>query len=106
VDADLLRRVRDSLPRSLNAGILMGDGGFCILGWTLTIAGYHPITIYGSTLAVNDARDGGSAVTLVARLLDLPEATVRVLAELNDTTPGTARVDAVRARLDELLADA
>ena len=99
----MVRRVRDTLPPTLNAGILMGDGGFCILGWALTAAGYHPITIYGSTLAVHDARAGGSAVTLVARLLDLPAATVRALAELNDTTPSASRVDAVRARLDDLL---
>ena len=99
----LVRQLRDSLPPRLNAGILMGDGGYCILGWALVSAGYHPIKIYGSTLAVHDPEGGGSAVAVVARLFDLPHATVRALAELNDATPGPDRVDAVRARLDELL---
>ena len=38
MNADLVARARDGLPRRLNAGILMGDGGFCVLGWMLLTA--------------------------------------------------------------------
>jgi hypothetical protein len=106
VNVELLDRVRDSLPDPLNAGVLMADGGFCILGWIVMSAGYHPITIYGSTLWVNDPTDGGSAVDVVARLCDLPVDRVRALAELSDASPKDARTDAVRRHLDELLASA
>jgi hypothetical protein len=104
VNTELLTRVRDSLPEQLNAGILMGDGGFCILGWIVLSAGYHPIAIYGSTCWVNHPETGGTAVDVVARLCDLAPDAVRALGEVNDATPAQNRVDAVRAHLDELLA--
>jgi hypothetical protein len=104
VNAALLRQVRDGLPPRLNAGILMGDGGFCILGWMLMSAGFHPIAIYNNTVAVSDARVGGPAVDVVARIFGLPVDVVVELAELNDATPTRQRVDAVRGRLDEILA--
>jgi hypothetical protein len=106
IDADRLRHLRDSLPPVLNAGILMGDGGFCVLGWMLFITGFHPITIYGNTLAVVEPARGGPAIDVVAREYRLPREVVVELARLNDATPSAARVDAVRARLDELLAGA
>jgi hypothetical protein len=106
VNTELVERVRNSLPPRLNAGILMGDGGFCILGWIILSAGYHPITIYGSTAFVNDPVEGGSAVDVVARLCGLDADSVRDLAELNDATPFDTRVEAVRAQLDQLLAGA
>jgi hypothetical protein len=99
----LLQRARDSLPPRLNAGILMGDGGFCALGWLLFCAGYHPITLYANTLAVVDLATGGPAVDVVARVYELPRDDVVVLARLNDATPSTARTEAVRAHLDHLL---
>ncbi len=84
--------LRNGLPSRLNAGILMGDGGFCILGWALFTIGFHPIGMYANTLAVVDPERGGPAIDVVA------------LARLNDDTPSATRVDAVRARLDEMLA--
>jgi hypothetical protein len=100
-----LRRVRDKLPERLNAGILLGDGGFCILGWMLTLAGFHPITMYNSTLFVADPdpRRSGLAVDVVAGIYGLPEAAVEELARTNDATPPERRVQAVRQMLDDLL---
>ena len=84
----------------------MGDGGFCILGWALFSVGFHPITMYGNTLAVVDPARGGPAVEVVAREYGLGREQVLDLARVNDATPMASRVDAVRARLDELLAEA
>ena len=100
-----LRRVRDKLPERLNAGILLGDGGFCILGWMLTLAGFHPIALYNSTLFVTDPdpRRSGLAVDVVAKTYGLPEDAVEELARTNDTTPAELRVETVRRMLDELL---
>jgi len=100
-----LRRVRDKLPERLNAGILLGDGGFCILGWMLTLAGFHPITLYNSTLFVTDPdpRRSGLAVEIVAGIYGLPQAAVEELARTNDTTPTERRVQTVRQMLDDLL---
>ncbi len=102
---DRLRRARDTLPSKLNAGILLGDGGFCILGWLLTVAGFHPITMYNSTLFVADPdpQRGGPVIDVVARLYGLPAERVQALARTNDDTPAPARVDAVRRELDRLL---
>ena len=58
VNTTRLERARDTLPRHLNAGILLGDGGFCVLGWMMVCAGFHEITIYSSFLAVLDPRNG------------------------------------------------
>ena len=102
----LLERVRDTLPRRLNAGILMGDGGFCILGWMLLTAGFHPITLYANTLGVVDPGAGGPAVDVVARVYALDREDVVALARLNDATPRADRTAVVRARLGELLAAA
>ncbi len=104
-DVDRLRRLRDSLPPALNAGILMGDGGFCVLGWMLFTAGFHPITMYGNTLAVVEPARGGPAIDVVAREYGLPRAAVVELARLNDATPSSTRVDVIRASLDELIAE-
>ena len=104
MNRELLRQARESLPRRLNAGILMGDGGFCVMGWMLICAGFHHITLYANTLGVVDPAVGGPAVDVVARVYDLPRDTVVELARLNDSTPRAARTEAVRARLDELLA--
>jgi hypothetical protein len=100
-----LRRVRDKLPERLNAGMLLGDGGFCILGWMLTLAGFHPITMYNSTLFVADPdpQRSGLAVHVVAGIYGLPEAAVEELARTNDTTPTERRVQAVRQMLDDML---
>ena len=103
VDRDRLARLRDSLPPALNVGILMGDGGFCVLGWMLFSIGFHPISMYGNTLAVVEPGRGGPAIDVVAREYRLPRSVVVELARLNDTTPAERRVDAVRARLDDLL---
>jgi hypothetical protein len=103
VNTDMVARVRDQLPPRLNAGILMGDGGCCILGWMLILAGYHPITIYANTNAVVDQHRGGPAIDVVAREYGLDHDTVVELARLNDATPTPARNDAVRARLTEML---
>jgi len=86
--------------------VLMADGGFCVLGWIVLSAGYHPIAIYGSTFWVNDPETGGTAVDVVARLCELSTEDVRALGELNDANPTESRVDAVRRHLDELLASA
>ena len=99
----LLLQARDSLPPRLNAGILMGDAGFCILGWMLFCAGYHPITLYANTIAVVDLTRGGVAIDVVAGPYDLPRAAVVELARLNDTTAVGQRTAAVRSRLTELL---
>ena len=106
MNTELLTRVRDTLPPQLNAGVLMADGGFCILGWIMLSAGFHPIVIYGSTLWVNDPESGGPAVEVVARLCDVPAERVRALAEVNDATPADTRVNAVREQLDALLESA
>jgi hypothetical protein len=104
VNAELLARARDGLPKRLNAGILMGDGGFCVLGWMLLSAGFHPITLYANTVGVADPGAGGPAVDVVARVYDLPRQAVVELARVNDTTPRAERSAAVRAGLDALLA--
>jgi hypothetical protein len=103
VNTEMVARVRDSLPPRLNAGILMGDGGCCILGWMITMAGYHPITIYANTNAVVDQHRGGPAIDVVAREYGLDRDVVVELARLNDRTPTPQRNDAVRARLTEIL---
>ena len=104
MDAARVRTLADSLPR-LNAGILMGDGGFCILGWMLFSAGFHPIALYANTVAVVDLERGvGNAIDVVAREYDLPREFVVELARVNDATPIEARTDAVREKLQELLA--
>ncbi len=104
MNAALLQRARDGLPKRLNAGILMGDGGFCVLGWMLVTAGYHPITLYSNTIGVVDPATGGPAVDVVARTYGLDRAAVVELARLNDSTPRAERTAAVRAALDALLA--
>jgi hypothetical protein len=103
MDVERVRHLRESLPSRLNAGILMGDGGFCILGWSLFVVGYHPITMYANTLAVVDPERGGPAIDVVAREYDLPRETVVALARCNDTTAAKSRVEAVRSYLDTLL---
>jgi hypothetical protein len=105
VNADLLRQVRDGLPKRLNAGILMGDGGFCILGWMLLTAGYHPITLYSNTVGVVDPATGGPAIDVIARVYGLDRSAVIELARLNDATPRAGRTAAVREALDALLAE-
>jgi hypothetical protein len=104
VDREQVEQLRDSLPSRLNAGILMGDGGFCILGWALFIRGYHPITLYANTLAVVEPQHGGPAIDVVAREYGIPRDDVVALARVNDGTAAAARVAAVRAALDALLA--
>jgi len=104
MDRARVEALRNGLPSRLNAGILMGDGGFCVLGWALFTIGFHPIAMYANTLAVVDTERGGPAIDVVAREYDLPRADVVALARVNDETPSAARVDAVRARLDEMLA--
>jgi hypothetical protein len=102
---ELLRRVRDTLPAKLNAGMLLGDGGFCILGWMLTLAGFHPITMYNGSLFVADpdpARSG-RVVDVVAGLYGLAPEEVEGLGQLNDEVPSESRVEAVRQELDRLL---
>jgi hypothetical protein len=106
MDVELLRRARASLPPTLNAGLLMGEGGCCILGWMLLVAGFHEITLFGNTIGVVDPARGGPATHLVAETYDLPLADVESLAQLNDATPSAARVAAVSGRLDEWLARA
>jgi len=103
MDVERVRTLRDSLPARLNAGILMGDGGCCVLGWALLTVGFHPISMYGNTLAVVDPTRGGPAIDVVAREYDLPRHEVVALAQCNDTTPTDERVAAIRTRLDALL---
>ena len=104
MDRERVAQLRDSLPSRLNAGILMGDGGFCILGWALFIRGYHPITLYANTLAVVEPQHGGPAIDVVAREYGIPRDDVVALARVNDATPAADRVPVVRAALDALLA--
>jgi hypothetical protein len=106
VRADLLEQARAGLPRRLNAGILLGEGGCCILGWMLLVAGYHEIALFGNTIGVVDPARGGRAPEVVAEAYELPLAEVQALAQLNDGTPSADRVAAVAARLDGLLARA
>lgn len=98
-----LERVRDTLPPRLNAGILLGDGGFCVLGWMMVCAGFHEITFYSSTIAVFDPRRGGSVIDIVAEEYELDRSDVVRIARLNDETPAPDRHDIVRAALDELI---
>jgi hypothetical protein len=102
-DRERLAAVHDSLPARLNAGILMGDGGFCILGWMLLCAGFHPITMYANTIAVVEPERGGHAVDVVAREYGIERDEVIALAKVNDATPIDARTDAVRAKLAALM---
>ena len=107
MDVERVRALRDGLPSRLNAGILMGDGGFCILGWALFYIGFHPITMYGNTLAVVEPARGGPAIDVVAREYDLSRDLVVALAQLNDTTAERgASWPLSRARLDALLESA
>lgn len=106
VNLELLERARDQLPGELNAGILFGERGACVLGFMLMVAGFHPITLYGSTIAVVDPARGGPAVEVVAAIYGLDPKWVSELAELNDRTEGPQRAAAVRARLDEAIASA
>ena len=100
---DLLEQARRSLPPRLNAGLLLGEGGCCILGWMLLVAGFHEIALFGNTVGVVDPGRGGPAPEVVAEAYDLALRDVQALAQLNDETPGEDRVAAVAARLDELL---
>ena len=104
MNTELLTRARNGLPRRLNAGILMGDGGFCVLGWMLLTAGFHPITLYANTVGVADPGGGGPAIDVVARVYDLPRVAVVELARVNDGTPRAERSAVVRAAIDTLLA--
>ena len=99
-----LEHVRDTLPPQLNAGILLGDGGFCVLGWMLACAGYHEITYYSSTIAMLHPQHGGSVIDVVAREYELDREAVVHLARVNDGTPAPERHDVVRIAFDELLA--
>lgn len=103
MNRELLSRARDTLPPRLNAGILMGDGGFCILGWLLFTAGFHPITLYSNTLGVVHPELGGPVVDVVARVYGLARDDVIALGESNDATPSERRVEAVRGVLTGLL---
>ena len=103
MNVELLRRARTSLPPRLNAGLLMGEGGCCILGWMLLVAGFHEITIFGNTIGVVDPARGGPATMLVAETYDLDLADVEALAQLNDSTSSAERCAAVAGRLDEWL---
>jgi len=103
VDVEMLRRARDTMPPSLNAGLLFGEGGFCVLGWLLYAAGFHEITLFGNTIAVADPARGGAAPQIVAETYGLPIEVVESLAQLNDRTPSEERVAAITARLDDLL---
>ena len=103
MNGELLLAARDTLPRRLNCGILMGDGGFCVLGHMLAVAGYHPILVYASTHTVLDPRFGGNVVDVVAREYDLARDDVLRLAATNDEAPSDRRGAAVRAVMDELL---
>lgn len=103
VRLDLLRQARAGLPAQLNAGMLFGEGGFCILGWLLFSAGWHHITLYGNTIGVVDPEHGGPAPAVVAATYGLDRGDVEALAQLNDRTPADARVPAVAQRLDELI---
>ena len=103
MNASLLQQVRDSLPKRVNAGILMGDGGFCILGWMLYTAGFHEISLYGNTVAVADLARGGPAIDVVAEVFGLPPDEVEALARVNDDTGPESRVEQVRLALDRLL---
>ena len=100
---DLLEQARRSLPPRLNAGLLLGEGGCCILGRMLLVAGFHEIALFGNTVGVVDPGRGGPAPEVVAEAYDLALRDVQALAQLNDETPGEDRVAAVAARLDELL---
>ena len=103
MNRDRVQALRDGLPDRLNAGILMGDGGFCVLGWALFSIGFHPITMYGNTLAVADPARGGPAIDVVAREYDLEREAVVELARLNDATAVETRTAAVRDHLTRLL---
>ena len=103
MNRELLTQARDALPPRLNAGILMGDGGFCVLGWMLLTAGFHPITLYSNTLGVVHPELGGPAVDVVARVYGLDREAVIGMGELHDATPVGERVDAVRRQITELL---
>lgn len=94
---------RDRMPPRLNAGILQGDGGFCILGWLLFCAGFHPIKMYSFTVGVVDPAQGGTAVEVVAREYGLAPEVVVELARLNDATPSADRRRVVLEKLDEIL---
>ena len=98
-----LERVRDTLPTRLNAGILLGDGGFCVLGWMMVCAGFHEITFYSSTIAVFDPSRGGSVIDIVADEYNLDRDDVVRIARLNDDTPAADRHDVVRAAIDDLI---
>ena len=100
-----LEAARDSLPPRLNCGILMGDGGFCVLGHLLAVAGHHPILVYGSTHTFLDPATGGNVVDVVARDYGMEREAVLELARVNDTTPSDERVEAVRSLLDRLIAE-
>ena len=105
MDSDRLRQLRDGLPPRLNVGILLGDGGFCILGWMLFAAGFHEIGLYNNTVFVAhpDPDQGGPAVDVVARTYGLSRDAVVALARVNDGAPLADRVAAVRAEIDRLL---
>ena len=49
MDRDRVRALRDGLPNRLNAGILMGDGGFCILGTSGGLCSHTYTLAFGSS---------------------------------------------------------
>ena len=106
MNRELLEKARDTLPPRLNAGILLGDGGFCVLGWMMLTAGYHHITFYSSTVAVLHPQKGGSVVDVLANEYGLDRDDVIRLGRVNDDTPESERTAAVRAVLGELIGSA
>src|SRR5258708_33209798 len=91
VGLDLLRQARASLPPQLNAGMLFGEGGFCILGWLLFSAGWHHITLYGNTVGVVDPERGGPAPAAVVTTYCLHRHHHEAPAAPNHTTPDDAQ---------------
>ena len=106
MNLERLRFARDRMPPRLNAGILQGDGGFCILGWLLFCAGFHPIKMYSFTIGVVDPARGGSAIDVVAREYGLTREEVVELARLNDGTASERRRERVLEKLDAILGSA
>ena len=102
---ELLQAACAALPERLNRGILMGEGGPCILGWLWLVTGNHPISIYAGIETIAHPRIGGPAIEVIARLYGLDPGVVAALKRANDDAPPAERSATVRRILEQILAD-
>ena len=89
MDRERVERLRNGLPGRLNTGILMGDGGFCVLGWVL----FSSASTRSACTATHSRSSTRHAADLRSKSwrgeYGLGREQVLDLARLNDATPAS-----------------